>query len=442
MTADRLAAPAVRAKASLTRVIIAASLGNALEWFDFLLYGYFAVTIAKVFFPTGNETASLLLALGTFSVSFLVRPFGAILIGAYTDRAGRKAGLTLSILLMLIGTTMTALTPGFATIGLAAPILMLVARLLQGFSVGGEFGSAVTFLSEQTPNRKGFVASWQWASTGITNFLASGFGLILASALSPAQLNGWGWRIPFLFGLLVGPAGLYIRRRLDETPEYVEIKPTPTPVRDMLRAHPVEFLLAVGISAISNSSAYIILYIPTYAIKELHLPQATGFTATLVGALVLGLASPYAGHLSDKFGRSGLMRATAWAFLLTTWPVFYLMVAFPSLLTAIFAGAWLSLVKAGFSGVLPSQLAELFPTHVRGIGVSLSFAVAVTIFGGFTPFVATSLIAITGNRLSPSFWIMFTAALSIIALVFVRRRRYPREYSISREAASVQQSAN
>jgi MFS transporter, MHS family, proline/betaine transporter len=426
MTADSLAVPAFRARPSLTRVIVAASLGNAIEWFDFLVYGYFAVTISKVFFPTGSETASLLLTLGAFGAAYLMRPIGAIVIGAYTDRKGRRAGLTLSIMLMVVGTTMTAVTPGYATIGLAAPLLIFLARLTQGFSVGGEFGSAVTFLAEQTQSRKGFVASWQWASTGITNFLASGFGIILASALSPAQLSGWGWRIPFLFGILVGPAGLYIRRRLDETPEYVEIKPTRTPVRDMLRAHPLEALLAVGISAISNSSAYIILYIPTYAIKELHLPQTTGFTATLVGAIVLGLASPVAGHLSDKFGRSGLLKATGWLFLLTTYPLFYMMVAWPSLATAIFAAGWLSLVKAGYSGVLPSQLAELFPTAVRGIGVSLSFALAVTIFGGFTPFVATSLIAVTHNSLSPSFYIMFTAALSLLALVFVHRRRYPR----------------
>jgi MFS transporter, MHS family, proline/betaine transporter len=426
MTAESLAPAVARARPSLTRVIVAASLGNAIEWFDFLVYGYFAITIAKVFFPSGNETASLLLTLGAFGAAYVVRPIGAIVIGAYTDRKGRRAGLTLSIMLMVVGTTMTAVMPGYATIGLAAPILLLVARLLQGFSVGGEFGSAVTFLAEQTANRKGFVASWQWASTGVTNFLASGFGIILASALSPAQLTGWGWRIPFLFGILVGPAGLYIRRRLDETPEYVAIKPTRTPVRDMLRAHPLEALLAISISAISNSSAYIILYIPTYAIKELHLPQATGFTATLVGAVILGLASPLAGHLSDKLGRAGILKATAWLFLLSTYPLFYMMVAWPSLATTIFAAGWLSLVKAGFSGVLPSQLAELFPTAVRGIGVSLSFAVAVTIFGGFTPFVATGLIAMTGNRLSPSFYIMFTAALSIIALVFVQRRRYPR----------------
>jgi MFS transporter, MHS family, proline/betaine transporter len=425
MTVGAFARPA-RAKPTLTRVIVAASLGNALEWFDFLVYGYFAVTISKVFFPGGNETASLLAAFGTFSVSFLVRPIGAIVIGAYTDRAGRKAGLTLSILLMVIGTTMTALMPGYATIGLAAPILILVARLLQGFSVGGEFGSAVTFLAEQTASRKGFVASWQWASTGITGALASGFGILLTTTLSPEQLIDWGWRVPFLFGILIGPVGLYIRRRLDETPEYVEIKPTRTPMRDVLREHPIEVLLAMGAAIVSNSSAYIILYIPTYAMKELHLPQATGFIATFVGAVILGIVSPFAGHLSDKFGRSGILTGTAWLFFITTFPIFYLMVAYPSLATAIFAAAWLSLVKAGYSGVLPSQLAELFPTRIRGIGVSLSFAVAVTIFGGFTPFVATWLIAMTGNSLSPSFYIMFTAALSITALVFVRLRRYPR----------------
>ncbi|HEV7996894.1 MAG TPA: MFS transporter [Stellaceae bacterium] len=425
MTADALVPP-VRARPTLTRVIVAASLGNAIEWFDFLVYGYFAVTISKVFFPSGNETASLLLTLGTFSVSFLVRPVGAIVIGAYTDRVGRKAGLTLSILLMVIGTTMTALMPGYATIGVAAPILILVARLVQGFSVGGEFGSAVTFLAEQTASRKGFVASWQWASTGITGVLASGFGIVLTSVLSPAQIVEWGWRVPFLFGILVGPVGLYIRRRLDETPEYVEIEPTRTPVRDVLREHPIEVLLAIGAAVISNSSAYIILYIPTYAMKELHLPQVTGFIATFVGAVILGVASPFAGHLSDKFGRNGILTGTAWLFFLTTFPVFYLMVAYPSLATAILAAGWLSLVKAGYSGVLPSQLAELFPTAIRGIGVSLSFAIAVTIFGGFTPFVATGLIAVTGNSLSPSFYIMFTAALSIIALVFVQRRRYPR----------------
>ena len=272
MTSAEAVAPPVRGRASLTRVIIAASLGNAIEWFDFLVYGYFAVTISKVFFPGGNETASLLLTLGTFSVSFLVRPFGAILIGAYTDRAGRKAGLTLSILLMVIGTTMTAVMPGYATIGIAAPILILVARLLQGSRWAGSSAAQSPSWPNKPPLRKGFVASWQWASTGITGLLASSFGIVLTSLLSPEQLVDWGWRVPFLFGILVGPIGLYIRRRLDETLEFVEIKPTRTPVRDVVRDHLIEVLLALGASVVSNSSAYIILYILTYAMKELRLP--------------------------------------------------------------------------------------------------------------------------------------------------------------------------
>jgi len=252
-----------------------------------------------------------------------VRPLGAVLIGAYTDRAGRKAGLTLSILLMVIGTTLTALMPGYATIGLAAPILILVARLLQGFSVGGEFGSAVTFLAEQTASRKGFVASWQWASTGITGALASGFGILLTTILSPEQLVEWGWRVPFLFRDTGWPG-----RALYSTPSRRDAgicrnQADPhTGARRGARA-PDRGPPGDGRrSVVSNSSAYIILYIPTYAMKELHLPQATGFTATFVGAVILGIVSPFAGHLSDKFGRSGLLTGTAWLFFLTTYPVF------------------------------------------------------------------------------------------------------------------------
>ena len=345
----------------LYRVILAASIGNTLEWFDFLIYGYFAVTIAKLFFPTGNETVSLLLTLGTFGASYLVRPLGAIVIGAFTDRAGRKAGLTLSILLMMIGTTMTAVTPTYATIGITAPILILFARLLQGFSVGGEFGSAVAFVVEQSKARKGFAASWQWASQGVTALLASAFGVVLTGVLPPDQLLAWGWRVPFFFGLLIGPVGLYIRRRMIETPEFAAVKPTGTPVRDLLRRYPGRVLLALGASIISNSSNYLILYIPTYAVKQLGLPQATGFTATMVGAAILATVSPLSGHWSDKVGRSGIMLAMAWLFLITAYPVFYFMVAYPSLASAIFAASWLSLVKAGYSGVLPAADVRVVP---------------------------------------------------------------------------------
>ncbi len=209
----------------LSKVIIAATIGNVLEWFDFLVYGFFAVTIAEVFFPTGNATVSLLITFGAFGVSYLVRPLGAIAVGSYTDRAGRKAGLTLSIGLMLIGTTLMVVTPGFATIGLAAPIIITVARLLQGFSVGGEFGSAVTFLVEHGGERKGYSASWQWATTGMTSIIVATFGIALTTTLTHEQLVSWGWRIPYVFGLLVGPAGLYIRSRMTETSDFLAAEP-------------------------------------------------------------------------------------------------------------------------------------------------------------------------------------------------------------------------
>ncbi|HEU0217405.1 MAG TPA: MFS transporter [Stellaceae bacterium] len=404
------------------RVIIAASVGNALEWFDFLIYGYFAVTIGKVFFPAGSETAQLLLTLGTFGLSYLVRPLGAIVLGAYADRAGRKAALMMSILLMMIGTTIMAGLPSYEAIGLAAPVFVLLARLLQGFSVGGEFGSATAFLVEHTETRKGFLASWQWASQGLTALVASGFGVLLTSTLTAEQLLSWGWRVPFFFGLLIGPVGLYIRSRMAETPEFAESAPAKTPVRTLLAEHPVPVLLAIGASIISNSSNYLILYIPTYAITQLHLPQSTGFIATLVGAVILGSVSLVAGHWSDKIGRTRIMLVMTVLFFVTSYPIFAAMVAYPSLATAILAAGWLSLVKAGYSGVLPSLLSELFPIETRAIGMSFSYSVSVTIFGGFAPFVATWLIAQTGDKLSPSYYLMATTVLSMIAIAAARRR--------------------
>src|SRR5499425_257705 len=196
---------------SMHRMIVAAMIGNVLEWFDFVVYGFFALTIAEVFFPADNPTVSLLITFGAFGLAYLVRPLGAIVVGGFTDRAGRKAGLLLSMALMMIGTTLMAVTPGYATIGLAAPIAITIARLLQGFSVGGEFGSAVTFLVEHAGERRGYGASWQWATIGMTSIIASLFGLVLTSQLSHQQLVDWGWRVPYVFGLLVGPAGLYIR---------------------------------------------------------------------------------------------------------------------------------------------------------------------------------------------------------------------------------------
>ena len=245
----------------LSSVIVAATIGNILEWFDFLVYGFFAATLAEVFFPTGNPTVSLMITFGTFGLSYVVRPLGAIAIGTYTDRHGRKAGLTLSIALMMIGTMMMLVTPGYATIGMAAPVIITLARLLQGFSVGGEFGSSVAFLVEHAGDRRGFSASWQWSSTGVISVIVALFGLTLTTLLTHQQLVDWGWRVPYVFGLLVGPVGLYIRSRMVETPEFLAaVKPPALPISELLRRHPIPVLLALGASIISNSSYYLLLY--------------------------------------------------------------------------------------------------------------------------------------------------------------------------------------
>jgi MFS transporter, MHS family, proline/betaine transporter len=273
----------------------------------------------------------------------------------------------LSILLMMIGTSLMALTPGYATIGIAAPILITLARVLQGFSVGGEFGSAVSFLAEHAGARRGFSASWAFATGGMITVLASLFGVTLTTLLDHQQLIDWGWRIPYVFGMLVGPAGLYIRAKMVETPEFIQAdKPETMPITDLLRRYPLEVLLALGISIISNASFYILAYIPTYGVKTLHLPQSTGFTATLVGGLILAIGCPLAGHWSDRLPRPLLMVVTCWLFVLTSYPAFYLMAAWPSLVTCVLAVAWLQLVKAGYSGVLPSDVGSVSGRHPGG----------------------------------------------------------------------------
>ena len=404
------------------KVIAAASIGNALEWYDILVYGYFAVTISHLFFPTVDQTLSLLLALGTFGVSYLVRPLGAIVLGAYADRAGRKASMLASIVLMTIGTGLMVVIPTYASIGILAPIAVLLARLLQGFAVAGEFGSATAFLVEQTTHRKGFFASFQWFGQGLAAVLASFFGVVLTSALTPDQLQSWGWRVPFLFGLLIGPIGLYIRRQLNESPEFLDTVPTKAPVSDLLTSQWDRVLFAIGAVIISTSANYIILYMPTYAIKELHLPQMLGFIATLIGGLILTFGAPVFGHLSDSMGRIRIMGAVCVLFAVSAYPAFVLLVGHASLTSIVLIVCWLSLLKAAYSGILPAFMAELFPVQTRGTGIALSYNISVPIFGGFAPFIATWLIAETGSNLAPSFYLIVTSLLSLAVLVIIRMR--------------------
>ena len=230
MSVTAMAAVAPR-QSSTFKILAAASIGNALEWYDILVYGYFAVTISKLFFPTADPNTALLLAFGTFGVSYLVRPLGAIVLGAYADRRGRRAAMLLSIAIMTLGTGLMAIMPTYGTVGILAPAAVLIARLLQGFAVAGEFGSATAFLVEHSKERKGFFASFQWFGQGLAAVLASFFGVILFSWLTGDQLESWGWRVPFFFGLLIGPIGLYIRKNVGETPEFREQGPASAPVR-------------------------------------------------------------------------------------------------------------------------------------------------------------------------------------------------------------------
>jgi MHS family proline/betaine transporter-like MFS transporter len=254
MTTTQTVSP--EAPVKLHRVIIAASIGNALEWFDILVYGFFAATISKQFFPAADETVSLLLTLGTFAVAYVVRPVGALVLGRYADRAGRKRALMLSIRLMMVATLLIAIMPPYAKIGLVAPIAILLARLVQGFSAGGEFGSATAFLVEQMPEKRGFMASWQFASQGFATLLASAFGTVLTATLSDASLESWGWRIPFFFGLLIGPVGYYIRRYVDEAGEFVETADRErAPVKETFRTQKDRMLVATTSTATRCCSA-------------------------------------------------------------------------------------------------------------------------------------------------------------------------------------------
>jgi MHS family proline/betaine transporter-like MFS transporter len=422
---SQAAEASMRGTGAATRLIVASSVGNALEFYEILVYGYFAVIISKVFFPAANEAVSILVTLGTFGISFLARPVGAIFLGAYGDRKGRKQALTLSILLMTIGTGLMTVMPSYASVGLLAPILVIAARLLQGFSVGGEFASSTAFLVEHRPDRAGFFASWQWSSQGLAALIATGLGVLLTTNMSAESLQAWGWRIPFAIGLLIGPVGYYIRNQLGETPEFVQANESGdarNPLRDLFVGQWDRLILTIGAVAASTSSQYILVYMPTYAIRELHLPRSIAFTAAVSAAALQTLVVPFVGMWVDKVGQTRVMTGAAILFMVTAYPIFVLLDAAPSLGVLIAMVCWIGLLKSFFSGALPSLMAKTFPVATRVSGMSLSYNISVPIFGGFAPFFAQSLIDLTGSKLAPSYYLIGTAALSLIALLVMRHR--------------------
>jgi MHS family proline/betaine transporter-like MFS transporter len=418
---------AVPQKKGFTQLIVAVSIGNALEWYDISSYGYFAVYVAKAFFPNSDPTISLLLTFGTFGLAFLVRPIGGVVLGAYADRHGRKASLMISIVLMTFGTLAIAIMPTYATIGILAPIAVLVARLVQGFSAGGEFGSSTAFLVEHAPDRRGFIASWQFASQGLGQVLSSAFGVGLISWLTPADMNAWGWRIPFLFGILVGPVGIYIRNHLEDATAPPATKHG-SPVRDVFLHQKLRVTLGIGALAVSTAVNYLIIYMPTYVVKTLNLPAVVGFEATLAAALAVTFLTPIAGMVSDKIGRTTHMITVNLLLLFSIVPAFLLLTRNPTPTVIISAVLWLATLKSLYFGPLAALMSELLPAASRATGLGLGYNIGVTLFGGMGPVIVTWLgsIAFIGD-LSPAYYLTFVGILSLSALITIRRTAADRQ---------------
>jgi MHS family proline/betaine transporter-like MFS transporter len=396
------------------RTVIAATLGAVLEWFDLLVYAMFAVVLAKQFFPTTDPSVSLLLSLGTFALAWLVRPIGAVVIGMYGDRAGRKPALVLSAGLMMGGTLLTGLLPPYASIGLAAPLLMMLARLLQGFSAGGEFGSATALLAEQDPARRGFYASLQWSASGFAVFLAASSAFVINSLLTPDQVASWGWRLPYLFGLLIGPAAWYMRSRGEETPEFLATPMATHPVAEVATQDKLRVLLGAGVVAAGAAGSYTINYMPTFAATQLHMGPTTALIGTMVAGAVNTVLPPVFGHWSDIYGRFRIMGLFGALGFCLIYPLFLWVLASPTLFTLIAIQVVVAVVfYCGYYATVPSFLAELFPTRRRTTGISVAYVLAQLVFGGVTPLVVSALISATGNRAAPGLYLAAVTALSL-----------------------------
>ncbi|WP_322105599.1 MFS transporter [Paraburkholderia sp. J41] len=432
MTATTIPAHDVTARASTRRsrakAIFAITLGNGLEFFDFTVYSFFASIIGSLYFPVHGALNQLMLAVGSFGVGFVVRPLGGIVIGAFADRAGRKAAMTLTLWLMALGSALIAFAPTYAQIGLAAPALILLARLVQGFAVGGEVGASTSLLLEYADDRsRGFYGSWQFVSQGLNTVCGALIGVTLSTVLSPSALESWGWRVPFVIGMLVVPVGVYIRRHLDETlahPEPVEsaaVTDVARPVREIFARHRKALVAGIVTTIGGTAANYIVLfYMSTYAIKILGMPMSVGMSAALVAALVTAVCSPFAGMLSDRVGRKWVMGVSRVALIAVIYPAFMVIHAMPSIATVLAVVAALGVILAFTAVPNIVMLPELFPQRIRVTGMSIVYCVGVSIFGGFAQFFATWLIKLLDNPLAPAWYLIGCGAVSLLALPLVR----------------------
>jgi len=385
------------------RVILVATVGNALEWFDFTVYTFFAAIIAKQFFPSDNSTASLLAAWTTFGVGFLTRPLGGIVLGNYADRHGRKSALVVTIAVMALGVAIIAFTPSYSQIGMLAPVLMLIGRFLQGFSAGGEVGSATAFLVEHAPvEQRGVYGSFQMIAQAISMLLGAITGVVLTQVLSPEQLDSFGWRIPFMLGLLIVPVGLYVRTKLDESPVFVEqarSKPVQrSPFIDSIVTHWRAVLAGFGLTVYGTIGTYMFYYyMPSYATRTLHMSFSDSVIASCCAAIAYIIATFASGRISDAVGRKKPMLASTVISLIITYPLFILLTNHPTLGVLTLVQVCLMAILGLFQGSYCAFVCELFPARVRSTGMSIGYNFAVMLFGGFAGAIATLLIEVTGN---------------------------------------------
>jgi MHS family proline/betaine transporter-like MFS transporter len=408
-------------KQSRVKAISAASIGNVVEWFDFSVYGYFASLIAINFFVTDNELTSLLATFAVFAVGFFMRPLGAVIIGNYGDKFGRKKALAFTVIMMAAGTFIVGILPTYDQIGIWAPILIVLARLIQGFSAGGEWGGSASFMVEYADeSNKGFWGSWQQVSTATGLLLGSFAGLILTNTMSPSVLEAWGWRIPFLLGGVLGLFGLYLRAKVDESPVFESAKEKgkimDSPLKETLKNYKKEVLLGLGFTVFWTSSYYgLLTYMPSYIINVLHLSKSLAFTANTISIVALIIMIPIMGSLSDRVGRKPVLLTATVSAIILTYPLF-LMISTGSFTLILIALITFSAIIALYSGAGVAAISEIYPMEIRYTALSIGYNVATAVFGGTAPFISTYLISVTGSNLSPAFYIIASAVVTTFVI--------------------------
>jgi len=418
-TSTAIAMPSI----SSSRLIAACTIGNALEFYDFVIFSFFARTIGAQFFPAQDASAQLLFTLATYGVGFFLRPLGGVVLGAFADRKGRKTATILTLMLMALGTAMIGLAPVYATAGVAGPLIVVVGRLIQGFSAGGEVGASTTLLAEYAPPaRRGFFGSWQLASQGVAVMVAAGTAYVIFNSLSPADVSDWGWRVPFLLGVLIVPIGLWLRSALEETHANEKDANTRN-VSSLGTAFSKHFgTIAAGVGLViggTAANAVVVLYMATYAVSQLKMATTTGLIAGVVAGLVTFVAAPIGGAISDRVGRKVVALIAYLLILLSIYPAFLYLNAYPTLTTLLAIVTFLAMLNAAGGAVIIITLAEIFPVEVRATGMSLVYALGVAIFGGFGQFIVTWLIQVTGSPIAPAYYVMGCAVATILALATI-----------------------